>query len=182
MKKIVFITILILVFAAQWAIPLKMIYNNEQAIVAGKLFKFKTQPIDPSDPLRGAYITLNFEMSSIETKDLNWDYGERVFVQIKEDSLGFAQAISASKSRPQTNDDYLMVKVNNYYHGTLHFEVPFNRFYMEETKALDAEIAYIKAQRDSVPNNAYGLVYVKEGNAVLSDVIVNGYSVSKLNE
>ena len=44
---------------------------------------------------------------------------------------------------------------------------------MEESKAKPAEDAYRKAQRDTIPNNTYALVYIKEGKAVLENVIIN---------
>ena len=53
---------------------------------------------------------------------------------------------------------------------------------MEETKAKPAEDVYRKAHRDSLPNNIYGLVYIKDGEAVLKDVIINGMSISKYVE
>ncbi|OEJ99084.1 hypothetical protein A8C32_07870 [Flavivirga aquatica] len=48
---------------------------------------------------------------------------------------------------------------------------------MEESKAYDAEVAVRKAQQDSLPNNTYALVYVKNGEAVLEDVIINEISI-----
>ncbi|XLS28563.1 GDYXXLXY domain-containing protein [Flavobacteriaceae bacterium M23B6Z8] len=182
MKKIVFFVMLILVFAAQWAVPLKMIYDQEIAITKGKLFKFKTQPIDPSDPLRGAYITLNFEMQSIMVKESNWNYNDEVFIVLQEDSLGFAKAVEATQHRPENHESYVTATVDSFYYGTLYFNLPFNRFYMKETKAVEAEKAYRDAQRDTIANNAFALVFIKDGRAVLSDVIINGSSVSKLNE
>ena len=49
----------------------------------------------------------------------------------------------------------------------MNFQLPFNTFYMEETKAYDAEMAYVEANRDSLSNNIYALVYIKDDHAVL---------------
>ncbi|MES2486246.1 MAG: GDYXXLXY domain-containing protein, partial [Bacteroidota bacterium] len=46
-------------------IPLKMVYDNHNVETEGIVFKFKTEPVDPSDPFRGKYITLEFESDSI---------------------------------------------------------------------------------------------------------------------
>ena len=48
---------------------------------------------------------------------------------------------------------------------------------MEETKAYDAEVAVRNNQRDSIQNNTYALVYIKNGEAVLNDVIINDMSI-----
>ncbi len=52
---------------AQWIVPGKMVYDSENTIAEGTLYKFKTAPVDPSDPLRGKYVTLRLsgEFSSI---------------------------------------------------------------------------------------------------------------------
>jgi len=50
---------------------------------------------------------------------------------------------------------------------------------MEESKAKPAEDAFRKAQRDSLPNNTYALVYVKDGKAVLDNVFINDVPIAK---
>jgi len=53
---------------------------------------------------------------------------------------------------------------------------------MEESKAYDAELAYVKANRDSVVNNVYALVHVKDDNAVLKDVVIDGVPIQEYVE
>jgi hypothetical protein len=53
---------------------------------------------------------------------------------------------------------------------------------MEESKAYDAEIAVTENLRDSLLNSAYALVYIKEGQAVLKDVIIEGVSIKNYVE
>lgn len=48
---------------------------------------------------------------------------------------------------------------------------------MDETKAYDAEVAVRNRQQDSLPNNTYAIVYVKNGDAVLNDVIIDAISI-----
>ena len=49
---------------------------------------------------------------------------------------------------------------------------------MDENKAYDAEIAYIESIRDSLPDNdTYAVVYIKDGKAVLTDVMINEVSI-----
>lgn len=180
MKKIIFTAILVVVFAAQWVAPLKMIYDNENVITQGKAYKFKTQPIDPSDPFRGKYIVLNFELNSIPAPDLGWKYDDDVFLVVDEDSLGFARVASVAKAKPTETHNFVKAKTGNYINGKLHYRLPFNRFYMNEKKAYSAEVLYREAQTDSLPNNSYALVFIKEGRAVLADVLINNKSVTTI--
>ena len=53
--------LLLLLVCLQLFVPAKMIYDHEAILNKGKVFKFKTAPVDPSDPIRGKYITLQFE-------------------------------------------------------------------------------------------------------------------------
>ena len=88
---------------AQWFIPGQMIYDSETVIVEGVSYKFKTQPVDPSDPFRGKYITLNFDANSIILPDsADWQTGEDVFVTFTTDSAGFAKASGIYRSEPET--------------------------------------------------------------------------------
>lgn len=175
------ITILLFVAMclAQWFVPGKMIYDSEGVISEGTLYKFKTQPIDPSDPFRGKYITLNFEANTIALSDsADWQRGEEVFITFTTDSAGFAKAESISREEPASGH-YLLTTVNyttTYKPFEVSFKLPFDRFYLEESKASQAEQLYWQTQRDS-SQVAYGLVSIGPGTAVLQDVMINDRSV-----
>jgi len=180
MKTIHIFLLFIVVALIQLFVPAQVIFNQESVINNGKAYKFKTQPIDPNDPFRGKYITLNYAISSIKTNDSLWERNEPVFVYLAKDSLGYAKIDTVSKSvLLENNNNYLKAKVDWYstYTNTLNIDFPFNRYYMEETKAYDAEIAVRNRQRDSLPDNTYALVYVKQGEAVLNDVVIDEMSI-----
>ena len=54
---------------------------------------------------------------------------------------------------------------------------PFERIYMEETKAPKAEALFRDLWRDS-STTVYGLVVINQGRAALEDVFVDGVSIS----
>ena len=164
----------------QLFVPLQIIFGQEAILNNGTAYKFKTQPIDPSDPYRGKYITLRYNINAIKTNDSLWERNEQVYVYIEKDSLGFAQLLEVSKTLLDIEKDYVVAEVSWYqdYSNELRFNLPFNRFYMEESKAKPAEDAYRKAQRDTMPNNTYALVYIKDGEAVLKDVLINDISIT----
>lgn len=179
MKTIHIFMLFIVVSVAQIAVPTQMILNQESIIKSGKPYKFKTQPVDPSDPYRGKYITLNYEIDSFTTNDSTWNRKDKAYIYLGTDSLGFAKINEVSKAPLQTDKDFVIAEVNWYdtHKKALHFSLPFDRYYMEESKAYDAEVAVRENQREAVKNNTYALVYVKDGEAVLNDVIIDNVSI-----
>ena len=174
MKSIHIFSIFVVVVLAQLFVPAKMIFDQENVIATGTAYKFKTQPVDPSDPFKGKYIRLNYEVNSAPSKDSTWASYESIYIALKTDSLGFAMVKEVFKDEP-TDGDYIKSKVDwyNIYDETVAFSFPFNEFYMNESKAYDAELAHISAQQDSLPNNTYALVYVLNGKGVLDNVFIN---------
>lgn len=180
MKKFLII-LFVFMCVAQWLVPAKMIYDSEVVVTGGVVYKFITQPVDPSDPFRGKYITLSFDANTIVLRDSgDWVAGEEAFVLFEEDSLGFATPVSISRNEPDA-PSFLKTTVNyveNYSDSpyTVNFTLPFDRFYLEESKASQAEQAYWQAQRDTA-QVAYGVVRIGKGQAVLTDVMINDQSI-----
>ena len=61
-------------------------------------------------------------------------------------------------------------------HETVTIHYPFERFYLEESKASEAERLYWEANSDST-QATYAVVRIKDGNAALQDVMINGESI-----
>ena len=175
----------ILTCIAQLFIPAKMIMDQEDILNSGTEYKFRTRPVDPNDPFRGKYITLDYQDNTFPINDRdNWRYREEVFVQLTTDGEGFAQIKNVTKSVPNSAEylkatiQYVNAKNDAY---ELVIDYPFDRYYMEESKAKPAEDAYRNANRDTA-QIAYALVYVKNGGAVLEDVVLDGVSIKNIVE
>ncbi|TPN86708.1 GDYXXLXY domain-containing protein [Aquimarina algicola] len=172
----------------QLVVPFKMMHDSENVITSGTPYKFKTRPIDPTDPFRGKYITLQYKMRYFITSDTTFTSlttfapGDDIRVYIKNDQAGFAVVDTISKKPLDMNTDFVMAKVTDSYKGKVMFELPFTRFYMEETKAYDAELAYRKANRRRLRKKVYSLVYVKDGKSVLDNVFIDDIPIKKYVE
>ena len=181
-QKIIFPAFILMVLF-QLYVPVKMIFNNEAVIAEGKEFKFRTAPIDPNDPFRGKYITLAYEANSFNVPDASgWEQGDNIFVSLVEDSAGFAKIQSVYKEKPVNDEKYVAASIGYVVDDTLSWvsiNYPFTRFYMEESKAESAGEAYREAARDTT-QVTYALVSIKNGEAVIRDVVINGVPVREI--
>ncbi|MFD1615015.1 GDYXXLXY domain-containing protein [Gelatiniphilus marinus] len=171
--------IFVVVALVQLLLPAQIIFNQETIINSGTAYKFKTQPVDPSDPYRGKYINLNYLQNTFVTPDSLWERQDKVYLYLDTDSLGFAKVDTVGRTPLNSDKDFIVAQVNwyNKRDQKLNFNLPFNRYYMKETKAYGAEVAVRNNQRDSIQNTTYALVYVKNGETVLSDVVINDISI-----
>ena len=175
----------VVVCLVQLGVPASMIISRENILKEGKEFKFVTEPVDPTDPFRGKYITLNYRDVVFETDtSLEWARGETTYVRLREDEEGFARIAGLSKSAPAGDVPFLKATIR-YTNLTgkntqlITVAYPFDRLYMEETLAPAAELAYAEAARDTV-STTWALVRVKNGDAVLEDVLIDGVSIREI--
>ena len=174
-KQLFFLFIAVAVVQA--AVPLKMIYDSEMTKKHGTEYKFKTVPIDPTDPFRGKYITLNYDITSFPTRDTTWTGGDRIYVSLEKDDSGFAKIAAVAREEPESGSDYIAADVAFNYGGRIVLEFPFDRFYMAEGKAAEAEKSYGEYSRKDNARPAYAVIAVKDGTAVVKDVIVDGMPI-----
>ncbi|WP_394759809.1 GDYXXLXY domain-containing protein [Flavobacterium sp.] len=182
-KKTILI-IFLLVVIVQLFVPFQMIWKQEDTLNTGKIVKFQCEPIDPNDPFRGKYITLSFKEREITVQNSkDWNSNETIFAKIITSKEGFAKIKSISKTEPTDDSTYIKLKidyVSNYNNeNKIFLNLPFNRFYMNENKAENAEQVYAETIIDTT-KIAYAEIAVKKGNTVIKDVLVDGVSVKNL--
>ena len=179
-KKILWIGFVLMLLLQLWA-PAAMIFDRESVLKNGRSFKFRSAPVDPNDPFRGKYIVLRFEAATYRPPTPGqWEAGEKVFVQVKEDSAGFARIAALHKKMPEPANDIIEATIDYVGYDSskeVFIEWPFKRFYMEESKAYPAELAYNKAAADTA-QKTFALVKVKQGTAVLENVYINEHPIS----
>lgn len=178
-RKFLFIAF-ILVAIIQLGVPAKMIWDKENVLKSGKEFKFETAPVDPTDPFRGKYIALNYKENTYSSDDSStWKEGDNIYVILKTNAEGFAVIDRVSKDKPAGDSDFVKAKIQSISglrSNKITLAYPFDRFYMEESKAYEAEQVYNNTQRSS-EEPTYALVHIKNGQAVLNDVVIGGVSI-----
>jgi uncharacterized membrane-anchored protein len=183
MNQKITIPAFILMVLAQLYVPASMIFQKERVITQGTAYKFRTAPIDPNDPFRGKYITLSFNETGVKVENAEeWNNADEVFVFLTTDSNGYAMIQSITKEQPSDRDDYIKANIDYILTdslSTVFVRYPFDRFYMEESKAPVAETVYNEAAIDS-NQVAYALVMVMNGDAVVRDIFIDDVSITEV--
>ncbi len=181
-KRKTVIALFALVVVAQLLVPAKMVWDQEDVLQTGTEYKFKTAPVDPNDPFRGKYITLSFDHNTIEVENTeDWYRGDVIYASISNGKDGYARIHSIAKEKPSSNQDFIKAEVGFATGNTtkLSIDFPFDRFYLEESKAEEAEYTYWSSRRDTT-KTTYALVNIKNGRGVLKDVLIDGISIVEL--
>jgi uncharacterized membrane protein/uncharacterized membrane-anchored protein len=172
---------LAVVILIQLAVPGKMMLDRELALRTGENFRFATAPIDPYDPFRGRYVALAFSTTQEPREPDGEDLGKKAFAKIETDERGYSHVTSLHAKRP-SEGDYLQVSVSRRFDGRYRVTLPFNRYYMNEHAAPEAERIYLQETRRRMaeagePAESYALVRVRRGIAVMEGLYLEGVPI-----
>ena len=93
-------------------------------------------------------------------------------IALDRDKDGFVEFVGLSEKRPQAGA-CIRVEVCLLGAGAYHVILPFDRYYMEESQAPEAELAYREHSRGKT-GDTYITVRVLYGMAVIEDLYVDG--------
>ncbi len=178
-SKVLMVVLFGLLALAQLYVPASMIIGGERVLHEGEALFFEVEPIDPADPFRGRYVILRFREDVASTNDDSWQPDDDVYVSLATDSSGFAKIRYVSRETPEDAWPYVKAKVGFYHNGRLQIRYPFERFYMEESKAPEAEAIYFDAASDS-SRSTYAVVRIMNGDAVLENVMIDGVPIREV--
>jgi len=203
---------LVLMLAAllQLGVVAWMIGGREWVLANGREVKFVTRPADPADPFRGRYVALRFEADTYETDAAPGITEYRpVYAILFVDEEGYASVTGLSATQPATDVTY--VKADKCWTLFAHtsralpkdatgepapeekrpvqyrLEFPFDRYYMNEKAAPEAERRYREANRASAAEDEpamtrdnYLTVRLLKGRAVADQLYLQGRPVERL--
>ena len=175
-RKTWILIMFVMVALLQLAVPGYMIYRQEVILQRGQVYKFRTALVDPADPFRGRYVRLGFNLNVIRSgKDI--PYGKTVNAVPAVGVDGFAY-IAAVVDRPPDDGVYFPAKVGwSSNKDMMVINPPFDRFYLNEAAAPEAERLYMEASRK---NNAWVEVRVRNGSAAIADLYLDGRPIREL--
>ena len=170
-----------------------MIVRRELALRNGLVCRFRTAPVDPYDAFRGRYVALNIAGAGSLICNREYARGQRIYAVVGEGTNGFSE-IKRLTPRPeedavriQTRVSYCQKDYRQLPAGTndaartwhekqvptgqyrVHFSLPFERFYMDEKLAPEAEMAYARGRQEGVL-----VVRVWRGLGVIEDLELGG--------
>lgn len=166
----------------QFGVIVSMLARHELTLRRGETFLFRTAPVDPFDAFRGRYVALDFDaFRNIQcNSDLRLRRGQRVCLLLGTNANGFATIIGATNRPPDAPYLTATFLYNSHYDsakGTSRIRIaepPFSRFYLPEHLAPEAEAAYNDATRRRTVTNAAAVVRVRNGTAVVEDLVFDG--------
>jgi len=165
------ITAFVILCLAQAAVPLSMIGRREYTLRHGRVYRFRTAPVDPYDAFRGRYVALRMQQRTLALeRPEKFTRHQEVFVRLKEDEQGYALIDSVSADRP-AEEPYIKARVHYQSRTNLHIRWPFDRYYMNEADAPEAERVYREHSRRG-KQEAHINVRVSSGFAVLEELYI----------
>jgi uncharacterized membrane-anchored protein len=172
--------IFVLVALAQLSVPGLMAWGRHQTLKHGRVWKFKTAPIDPEDAVRGRYVALRFAAESFPGSESDAERiatGTTLYVVLKEDTDGFAQVDHVSMA-PLKGDNVVSAKNGYWSNNSQRVVFPFDQFWLTEKHAPAAEMAYRENSRRG-KENAYVTVRVRNGDAALEQLYIDNQPLAE---
>ncbi len=157
---------------AQWAAPLSQIWTYEKVLTQGTLIKLKCTAPDPYDPLQGRYLAVRPSQTEAPVPaGMELKQDTQVYAVLTTGADGFATITSLSPT-PPASGDYVRVKTGYVYSDKTNISWPFERFYVNEKLAPEADKWFAENIRSIQGITAE--VRVLNGHAVLEDLSFDG--------
>ncbi len=157
---------------AQWLVPLAGIRQHEQTLTKGTLFKIKCSAPDPYDPLRGRYLAVRPEQRVVKVPaGMKLQHGTRIYGSLATGPDGLASVTGISLSPPATGD-FIRLESGYADAGEAQIQWPFDRFYLNEKLAPEADAWLAENIRST--QGILAEVRVLNGRAVLADLTFDG--------
>jgi len=163
---------------AQWLVPLASIRQHEQTLAQGTLFKLKCSAPDPYDPLRGRYLAVRPEQREVSMPvEMQLSPGTPVYATLATGTDGLATLTGLSLA-PPAGGDFIRLKSSYVHGGKAVIQWPFERFYLNEKLAPEADRWFAENIRSS--QGILAEVRVLNGRAVLADLSLDGKPIRQI--
>lgn len=174
--KILLFIFLIVAIAQIW-VPFSMMFKHSTILEKGKIVKMKLAPVDPISPFKGKYLRLTFEENRIAVRDDKWERNETIYLHYHTDNNGYMKIDSIMKE-VDSFDNILKAKALFYsnYNMQLTIKYPFEKYFIEESKAALAEEKIAKSIRNKHAD-VYAEISILNSIPVLKEVYVDGKKI-----
>ena len=163
--------IFILVALAQLSVPAMLAWGRIQTLTHGRVWKFKTAPVDPEDAVRGRYVMLRFDAEDKYRQPEQLKSTDSIYAILKEGADGFAE-IDHLSFFPVPGDSAMKVEPGGFWDGQQRIVFPFRYFWVTEKNAPAAETAYRENSKRG-QQNAFVTVRVRDGDSALEQLYID---------
>lgn len=188
-KNLCRLVLFIFVVMAGAAYPVIKIIHYEFPSERTAVYRFKAGIADPYDPFRGRYVALNpLPNEAVLREKKDFEPGTEIYAVIGNDKEGLA-VISDLVKKPVPGYDCLKVRFeerisSGIYDGRTPAEIyrvrlPFNRFYLNERLAPEADRAVSYATRYNKGGCVIKVRIYSDGNYAIEDLEINGKPIRK---
>ncbi len=176
MNRSILLALFAALVCAQLAVPTSMILHRETVLKKGQEYKIRTRPIDPNDAFRGRFVQLGYDAVTVSLPgNAPLADGQKAYAIIEADPEDFA-VVKAISFTPPDGTAYLKVLVRPGGGGKAQLLWPFDRYYMEETAAPEAERLYREQARNAT---AYITVRIWSGTGVITGLYLDGKPIEQ---
>ncbi len=162
----------VIMVVAQLAVPAWMIHARERVLRHGEVYRIRAEPVDPYDAFRGRYVALALRGQHVPQLPDPLNRGDVAYVVLTRTSDGYARFASAQRNQPD-NPSYLRLTVATVDSDGVRFDLPFDRFYLNEHLAPAAEAAYRQNTRGG-RRAAWIDLRVLGGRGVIEELYLDG--------
>lgn len=179
--------------AAGWSIA-----RFESTLASGAAYRIRTIPVDPADAFRGRYVAVQPAItiakpiaSDTERLLARLLSGEEGYVLLTTGADGFARAAQVLAEPPAEGDYLKIARVWQQWNQagqpgggatsagyTVAFS--FDRYYMNEAAAPEAQRRYADAMRRDAASEAWLAVRVKDGVGVIEGLFIDGVAIEEI--
>jgi uncharacterized membrane-anchored protein len=171
------LSLFILVAFIQLTVPLFMAWRWEDVLRTGRRFYWQTAPVDPYDAFKGRYVALEFKENTISGAQIDkMTAGQMVYAIIDENAEGKAYISGLSMVRPDSGY-YIKAKAYAVGKDKIHIDLPFNRYYLPEELAAQAEGVY---RESAGKQHGVAVVRIKDGYGVVEQLYVGDRTLQEV--
>jgi uncharacterized membrane-anchored protein len=127
---------LAIVVAVQLLILASVIGFKQYTVWTGTTVLLKVEPVDPTDPFRGDYLTVRYEISDIDRGLIDEYIDDTGYVELQKGEDGYWHAVAVHDRRGHDFDDTVIIRgepdYNQYSRTTLHFEYGIEDLFIPE--------------------------------------------------
>ena len=174
--------IFLIAVGAQWLVPLAGVWEQEQILAQGTIVRIRCAAPDPYDPLRGRFLAVRPEPTEFpRPAGMHGGKTTTVWATFKTDDQGLSTIASLSLE-PVSGKTVIKLAARlprwKSDDENVRLEWPVDRFYLNEGFAAEADRRMAELFRDG--KQPVAVLRVRDGRAVLEDLLLDGISVRQV--